>query len=101
MLSATCDISEFIQKMKGRSHQDIILLADQEATSAERHIVKHRHADRHHEKPDACKDLPAEPQVRTYALVLKELILYMRHGILTRNVRNLHLILPDCFSKEN
>lgn len=96
MLSTTFDIPQFLDKVKKRSHEDIILLANQEATAAERYVVKHLQTGCGNEKKDSAKALP---QIRSYVLFLKDLILYLRHGILTRNVRSLNLNLPRRFKK--
>ncbi len=78
MLSSSFDISEFISKVKGHSSEEIIYLADQEATAADR-ISFRRDAD------ETCQ------HARDYSLLLKDVILYMRHGILTHSARQLHL----------
>ncbi len=78
MLSSSFDISEFISKVKGHSSEEIIYLADQEATAADR-ISFRRNAE------DTCQ------LARDYSLLLRDVILYMRHGILTHSARQLHL----------
>ena len=78
MLSSSFDISEFINKVRGRSDHEIIYMADQEATAAERLCFKHGASE---EIDDA----------RNYALLLKDVVLYMRHGILTHSARQLDL----------
>jgi hypothetical protein len=78
MISGSFDISEFIAEVKGHSHQEIIFLADAEATAAERESYK--------------KHLPKDlTRMRNYAMGIKDVILYMRHGILTRTTRALDL----------
>jgi predicted nucleotidyltransferase component of viral defense system len=74
MLSASFEFSEFIDKVKGRSYYDIIHLADQEATEAERFIYKKC-------RQASCCD------VREYALTVKDFVLYMRYGVMTRKTR--------------
>ncbi len=84
MLSSSFDISEFISKVKGHSSEEIIYLADKEATAADR-ISFRRDAG------DTCR------HARDYSLLLKDVILYMRHGILTHSARQVHLeqVGPD------
>ncbi len=78
MLSSSFDISEFIDKAKGHSGQEIIIMADREATAAERLAVK------------SCRGNTCD-KAREYALLLKDVVLYMRHGILTHSARRLDL----------
>ena len=78
MISSSFDISEFISEVKGHSRQEIIFLADEEATAAERESYK----------PHLQKD---RRRMRNYAMEIKDIILYMRHGILTRALRALDL----------
>lgn len=78
MLSSSFDIYEFIDKVKGHSGQEIIYLADQEATEAERHLYKKQ---------------PVETgeHASNYVMLLKDVVLYMRHGIQTQAVRQIEL----------
>ena len=78
MISRSFDISEFIAEVKGHSRQEIIFLADAEATAAERESYK----------TPLQKD---RRRMRNYAAEIKDVILYMRHGILTRMTRLLDL----------
>jgi hypothetical protein len=78
MLSSSFDIYEFIDKVKGHSSQEIIYLADQEATEAERHIYKKRQVE---SGDDAFH----------YVMLLKDVVLYLRHGIQTHAVRRIDL----------
>ena len=78
MLSSSYDFTEFMEKVKGHSFQEIIWMADQEATEAER--CMHR---------SGCNG--DEDKIVQYALCLKDFILYMRHGMLTRIIRRLDL----------
>lgn len=82
MLSSSFDIYEFIEKVKGHSGQEIIYLADQEATEAERHLFK---------------QCPVEngEHASNYAMLLKDVVLYMRHGIQTHAVRQIDLACMD------
>lgn len=78
MLSSSFDIYEFIDKVKGHSGQEIIYLADQEATEAERRLYKRS---------------PVEwgEHASRYVMLLKDVVLYMRHGIQTHAVRQIDL----------
>lgn len=78
MISRSFNISEFIAEVKGHSPQEIIFMADAEATAAERESYKTRL-------------LTDRKRMRTYAMEIKDIILYMRHGILTRTTRALNL----------
>jgi hypothetical protein len=82
MLSASFDINEFIDKVKGRSDHEIIYMADREATEAERHCYKRSNGEN------------AE-DARSYATLLKDVVLYMRHGIQTHAVRQIDLLRLD------
>ena len=88
MLSSSFDISEFIKRVKGHSDQEIIFLADQEATATERYLYRHRNCQQKVSKAEDCAD------ARHYAVLLKDFVLYMRYGVLTHSVRELHLTLP-------
>ena len=78
MLSSSLDISEFFEKAKGHSYQEIIQMADKEATEVERLYYK------------SCRDEECVKIVQ-YVGYLKDFILYMRHGIRTRVTRDLNL----------
>ena len=93
MLSTSFDISEFIRKVEGHSDQKIILLADQEATAAERYLDKHRQCSSAERNAEDCIN------VREYVSLLKDFVLYIRHGILTRLVRELDVTLPNFFER--
>lgn len=89
MLSSSFDISEFLTEVKGHSQQEIIYLADQEATETERYVYKHRKCRQGMNPAEDCAD------ARHYAVLLKDFVLYMRYGVLTHSVRELGLILPE------
>ena len=78
MLSESFDISEFIGKVKDQSEQDIIYMADQEATAVERHLYRHKNSEN-------------SETARNYATLLKDFVLYIRYGVLTHAVRQLDL----------
>ena len=82
MLSSSFDICEFMDKVKGHSGQEIIIMADQEATEAERHLYK--------QSPEESREY-----ARAYVAQLKDVVLYMRHGIRTQAVRQIELPVFD------
>ena len=88
MLSSSFDISEFLKKVTGHTDQEIIYLADQEATATERYIYKHANCRQQMDDSGDCAD------ARHYALLLKDFVLYIRYGVLTQSVRHLDLALP-------
>lgn len=81
MLSSSFDICEFIDKVKDHSKQEIVYLAHREATEAECHLYK-----------DNLKE--NNEVARSYAIPLKDIVLYMRHGVRTRAVKQIDLSLP-------
>jgi len=89
MLSSSFDISEFIRKVEGRCDQEIIYLADKEATAAERYIYKRQKCMQKNNGTLDCAD------AGHYALLLKDIVLYLRYGVQTRSVRELDLCLPE------
>lgn len=93
MLSSSFDISEFIRKVEGHSDREIVFLADQEATAAERYLYKCR------ECRDAEQNFEEYASVRQYALLLKDFVLYIRHGVITRLVREFGGIPPGSFER--
>jgi hypothetical protein len=81
MLSSSFDIYEFIDKVKGRSEQEIIYLADMEATEAERHLYKSFKNERNE-------------TAGGYVALLKDVVLYFRHGVRTHAIRQINF---PCF----
>lgn len=78
MLSSSLNISEFFEKAEGHTYEEIIHMADQEATEVERMYYK------------SCRDEECVRIIK-YVGCLKDFILYMRHGIRTRTIRDLNL----------
>lgn len=78
MLSSSLNISEFFEKAEGHSYQEIIQMANEEATEVERLYYK------------SCRDEECVKIVQ-YVGYIKDFILYMRHGIRTRVTRDLNL----------
>ena len=70
MISDQCDFDDFVMQANGRDYQDIIYLAEREATAAERRTYR--------------VNVPADEKVRCgkqYAECLKGFISFMRYGI--------------------
>lgn len=78
MLSSSLSIAEFFEKAKGHSYQEIIRMADAETTEVERLYYK------------SCRETECDGIVQ-YIKNLKDFILYMRHGVRTRNTRHFNL----------
>lgn len=78
MLSKKYDIREFIEKVRDLSFEEVIVLADREATFTERHLYRD------------CRQRKCE-QASRYARSLKDFIVFMRHGVLTSSIRGLNL----------
>ena len=76
MLSANASLTEFVDQIVEQPYNDIILLADREATEAQRQVYRQRSSD--------CQ----KGEMETYALLLKDLLVYMRHGVATRALRS-------------
>jgi hypothetical protein len=76
MLSANASLSEFVDQIADRAYDDIILLADREATAAQRQYYKRRTTDN------------PKGEMKTYALLLKDFLIYMRHGVASRALRS-------------
>ncbi|MBW2486479.1 MAG: hypothetical protein JRE88_11315 [Deltaproteobacteria bacterium] len=74
MISNNCDFSHFVAAIKDKTYDDIIYLADQEATAAER-IFFRNNSDNNERKKCGQK----------YAAILKKLIVYMRSNVRPQN----------------
>jgi hypothetical protein len=70
MISSNCDFSYFVAAVKDKSYNDIIYLADQEATAAERLLFRNSTNDDERKK---CG--------QRYASILKTFISYMRSNV--------------------
>lgn len=70
MIIESRDIGEFVQAAQGKSYEDILAMAETEATSAERLMYRHRH-----------RLSPETPPGARYARNLKRFILFMRYGV--------------------
>jgi hypothetical protein len=80
MLSAHASLAEFVDRIAELSYDDIILLTDREATAAERRCCKQR---------TSSVEGP-RGQTEIYARLLKDFLIYMRHGVITSALRNTH-----------
>jgi hypothetical protein len=76
MLSANASLSEFVDQIADRPYDDIILLADREATAAQRQYYKQ------------CTTGDPHGEMETYALLLKDFLVYMRHGVASKALRS-------------
>jgi hypothetical protein len=76
MLSANASLSEFVDQIADQPYDDIILLADREATAAQRRYYKQRTAG------------SPKGELKTYVLLLKDFLIYMRHGVVSRALRS-------------
>jgi hypothetical protein len=74
MISANCDFSHFVAAIKDKPYDDIIYLADLEATAAERLLFRNNVANDERRK---CG--------QRYATILKRLIAYMRSNVRPQN----------------
>ena len=94
MISSDCNFSDFFAAVKEKHYQDIIYLAVQEATAAERLSYRNKiNGDQ--------KQLCGEK----YASILKDLVSYMRFYIRPKNRKNeyfelFELILESARTKE-
>ncbi len=70
MISSNCDFSHFVAAIKDKSYHDIIYLADQEATAAERLLFR-----------NAANNEERRKCGQRYASMLKKLIAYMRSNV--------------------
>ena len=77
MISSDCDFSDFVAAIKDKPYQDIIYLADQEATAAERLLYRNGV---NGDQKKLCG--------KKYASILKDLVSYMRYDIRLKNSEN-------------
>ena len=84
MISDRCNFNDFVLETEGRDYQEIIYMAEREATDAERRFY-------HHSKTDPEKVLCGQD----YALCLKEFITFMRYGIRPKHISADTMMLLD------
>lgn len=70
MISERCELAEFIGHIDNQEVPEIIMMAQDETTAAERYYLRHKH-----------KQNPATEQTHTYAEQLKMLIMFLRYGV--------------------
>lgn len=95
MISTNCDFSHFVAAIKDKPYDDIIYLADQEATAAERLLFRNNVANDERKK---CG--------QRYATILKKLIAYMRSNVRPENKEDEYaelfaMVLDSVDSEEN
>jgi hypothetical protein len=95
MISNNCDFSHFVAAIKDKPYDDIIYLADQEATAAERLLFRN----------DVASDERKKCGQR-YAAILKKLIAYMRSNVRPQKYQDDYaelfaLVLDTVSSNEN
>jgi hypothetical protein len=95
MISTNCDFSHFVAAIKDKPYDDIIYLADLEATAAERLLFRN----------DVANDERRKCGQR-YATILKRLIAYMRSNVRPQNKEDEYselfaLVLDSVHSKES
>jgi hypothetical protein len=95
MISNNCDFSSFVAAIKDKPYDDIIYLADQEATAAERLLFRNSVANDERKK---CG--------QRYATILKKLIAYMRSNVRPQNKEDEYaelfaMVLDSVDSNEN
>lgn len=79
MLSSDYNILEFIEKIENCNYQELIQITNREATEAERQVYKYKRTDN------------KTKQRQAYALLLKDIILYLRHGVKSRALSRVNL----------
>lgn len=86
MISDSCDFNEFVLETKGRNYEEMIYLADREATEAERRFY-------HAKKPGQGNLLCG----KAYAKCLKGVIMFIRYGIKPADIDEADLLLFENF----
>jgi hypothetical protein len=94
MISNNCDFTHFVAAIKDKPYHDIIYLADQEATAAERLLFR-----------KAVNDDERKKCGQRYATILKNLIAYMRSNVRPQKATDEYqelfaLVLDSVNSKE-
>ena len=86
MISDSCDFNEFVLEAKGLNYEEIIYLADREATEAERRF--------YHAKEPGQGNLLCG---KAYAKCLKGVITFIRYGIKPNDIDAGDLLLFENF----
>ena len=94
MISNSFDIQEFVAAISDKDYLEIVYLADQEATEAER-LSSHLRSENGIQKETS----------REYASTLKDLIVFLRHGVNTSSAMSqseldlFHSLRKDLFER--
>jgi hypothetical protein len=90
MISANCDIREFISELENKDFFEMIYLLDKEATEAERQLFN--------PKSKLCEKQICGPE---YVNNLKDLIFYLRYGARPKGLKKEHILLLDSVCEKN
>ena len=90
MISANCDIREFISELENKDFFEMIYLLDKEATEAERQLFN--------PKSKLCERQICGPE---YVSNLKDLIFYLRYGAKPKGLNKEHILLLDSVCGKN
>jgi len=90
MISANCDIREFISELESKDFFEMIYLLDKEATEAERQL--------YNPNTEMSERQICGPQ---YVSDLKKLIFYLRYGARPRGLRAEDVCLIDSVCRTN
>ncbi len=90
MISANCDIREFISNLENKDFYEMIYMLDQEATEAERQLFN--------PKSKLCERQICGPE---YVANLKNLIFYLRYGARPRGLQEEYVLMLDSFSSSS
>jgi hypothetical protein len=78
MLSESASLVEFMDQVRGKQFEDLVFLADREATEAERFLYRQR-----------SRNSEDAKRYGSYATMLKDFMIYLRHGVRTSALRGL------------
>ena len=90
MISANCDIREFISELEDKDYFEMIYLLEKEATEAERQLLRPK---RELYEGQICGS--------KYVSNLKNLIFYLRYGARRRGLKNEHIRLLESICGKN
>jgi len=90
MISANCDIQEFITGLENKDFFEMIYLLDQEATDAERQL--------YNPKSEISERQICGPE---YVSKLKNIILYLRYGAKPRSLQEEDIRLLESVCRKN
>jgi hypothetical protein len=90
MISANCDIREFISELENKDFFEMIYLLDKEATEAERQL--------YNPKTEMSEKLICGPE---YVSNLKNLIFYLRYGAKPRGLQKEYIHYLDSVCGKN